>query len=86
MRTYSIDEFYDERGHLLTAPSRPIHRKRDYPANAHVHGSYAHCHAGAHAPHKHVIADADLRAPAELAQEAAEAVAPRAGRRLAKSA
>lgn len=86
MRTYSIDEFYDEHGRLLTAPSKPIHRKRAYPANAHMHGSYAHCHPGAHVPHKHVTSEAGLRTPAELAQEASEVVAPRPRKRLAKTA
>lgn len=86
MRTYSIDEFYDERGRLLTAPSKPIARKSRFPANAHLHGSYAHCHPGAHAPHKHVIAEASLRAPAALEREVAEAAQPRAKRRLATPA
>ena len=86
MRTYSIDEFYDERGRLLTAPSKPIPRRSRYPANAHLHGSYAHCHPGAHVPHKHVIAEANLRPPVELERELVETAQPRPKRRLAKTA
>ena len=86
MRTYPIDEVYDERGRLLTAPGKPIARKRSFPANAHLHGSYAHCHAGAHVPHKHVISEAGLRAPFELEQELIAEAEPRRRKRLAKSA
>lgn len=87
MECYPVEEFYDDaRRRPLTAPSHAMARRAQYPADAHLHGSYAHCHTGSHVPHKHVIADAGLCKPEQLAQQQAIPVEKPRRQRLAKSA
>jgi hypothetical protein len=84
MELFGIEHFYDARKRPLTAPSRAIRRRANLPAHTHRHGSYAHCHPNSHIPHKHVIEDAELCRPEDLAL----IVEPPAARRrhLAQSA
>jgi len=66
MDLYPVDLFFDAQGRALTAPSKPLRQKGGAPSGAHLHGSYAHVHAGSHLPHKHVTSEAQLCRPGEL--------------------